>query len=279
MTPTRRPRSTAAPAAAPAARGCGHRPRRAHGAAACGTARPGPPPCRRRRCARARPRPGPPDDPQPARRPSRTRPARRRRGPSRRRRRPAAPAPRPGRWRPEPARGPGRSAATRSRRPGGPSPRRPPPRRTAPRLPRSRARRSGRGDGRARRARRPSPSRTAAMRAWAAARPAVPSWSYTAARNSGCRNANRPGPRSSAIAAATASSSRPSVGRDVVIGGGRERGDVEVAADRGREAEHLPAARGQARHPFGDRRRDRGRHAQVRRARAVGARRAGGRSR
>ena len=28
---------------------------------------------------------------------------------------------------------------------------------------------------------------------------------------------------------------------DVVIGRGRERGDLEVAADRGREAEHLPA--------------------------------------
>ena len=49
------------------------------------------------------------------------------------------------------------------------------------------------------------------MRAWAATRPAVPSWSYTAARNNGWRNANRPVPRSSAIAAATASSSRPSV--------------------------------------------------------------------
>ena len=136
----------------------------------------------------------------------------------------------------------------RSRRPAGPSPRRPPPRRIAPRPRRSPAARSGRGGGRARRARWPG-SRTAAIRACAAARPAAPSWSYTAARNNGWRNANRPGPRSSAIAAATASSSRPSVVATSWSAAAASVATVEVGADRGRQAEHLPTARGQAAPP------------------------------
>ena len=67
-------------------------------------------------------------------------------------------------------------------------------------------------------------------------------------------------------------------GRDVVVSGGRERGDREVAADRGSDAEHRTTRPGQAGHPLGDRRRDRGRHGQFLEPAASG-RRAGGPSR
>ena len=87
------------------------------------------------------------------------------------------------------------------------------------------------------------------MRACAVTRPAAPSWSYTAARNNGWRNANRPGPRSSAIAAATAVLEQAERGGDVVFSGGRERGDREVGADGGGQAEHRTTVPGQAGSP------------------------------
>ena len=194
------------------------------GVAACGTARPGRPPSRRPRCGRARPGRGPPVARRPGRRPPRTRPTRRRRGPQRRRRRPSATALRRGRRRAGRGRGPGRSAGRRSRRPAAPSRRRPPPRRSAPRPRRSPAARSGRGGGRARRARRPAfedrgdagvrrdPARRAELLVHGGAEQRV-------AEREPARAALLCDRRGDGLL------EQAERGGDVVVGGGRERGD------------------------------------------------------